>query len=66
LISTSLQEYRNRAEDCERLAANASNAEVRRTLLYLAQRWREFAAEAVSAQRQSDDGSPQHPSKQGG
>jgi hypothetical protein len=64
LISTSSQEYRSRADDCERLAANATNSEVRRTLLYLAKRWRGFAAEADSGQRRSSDGSfPQHPSK---
>jgi hypothetical protein len=64
LISTSSQEYRSRADDCERLAANATNSEVRRTLLYLAKRWRDFAAEADSGQRRSSDGSfPQHPSK---
>jgi len=40
------QEYLNRAEDCERLVAVAANAEVRRTLLYLATRWRGFAAQA--------------------
>jgi hypothetical protein len=40
LVSTSPDEYRNRAEDCERLAASATNDEVRKTLLYLAKRWR--------------------------
>jgi hypothetical protein len=63
LVSASSQEYRNRAEDCERLAAIATNSEVRRTLLHLANRWRDFAAEADSAQRRSSDGSiSQHPS----
>jgi hypothetical protein len=64
LVWTSSQEYRHRAEDCERLAVNAANAEVRRTLLYLAKRWRDFASDAASAQRLSSDrSSPQHPSK---
>jgi hypothetical protein len=49
LVSESAQEYRHRAEECERLMANAQNAEVRRALLYLAKRWREFAAEAAGA-----------------
>lgn len=39
----SSQEYRDRVRDCERLAASATNTEVRRTLLYLAKRWRDFA-----------------------
>jgi hypothetical protein len=60
VISTSFQEYRSRAEGCERLAANATNTEVRRTLLRLAKHWREFAAEAATAQPRSRDASPQH------
>ena len=62
VTSKSFQEYRSRAEGCERLAANPTNTEVRRTLLRLAKHWREFAAEAATAQRRSRDASPQHPS----
>ena len=64
LVSESSQEYRRRADECERLAAIAINTEVRRTLVYLAKCWRGFAAEADAAQRRSSYGPiPQHPSK---
>ena len=46
LVSTSPEEYRKRAEDCDRLAAAAANDEVRKTLLYLAKRWRRFEQQA--------------------
>lgn len=40
------QEYRHRADECERLAHLANNNEVRLTLLYLAKRWTRFARDA--------------------
>jgi len=42
----SSEEYRNRADDCDRLAAAATNDEVRKTLLYLGDRWRKFERQA--------------------
>jgi hypothetical protein len=65
LLSNSSQEYQDRAKDCERLAAIATNTEVRKTLLHLAKRWRDFAAEAGLSsplRSASDTGTPQHPS----
>jgi hypothetical protein len=49
------QEYRRRAEDCVRLAKMANNSEVRASLLYLATRWVDFAADAASASSGSHD-----------
>ena len=46
MATHSAEEYEMRADDCERLAANATNGEVRQTLLYLARRWRDFAVVA--------------------
>jgi hypothetical protein len=63
LVSTSPGEYRRRAEDCERLAASATNAEVRKTLLYRAKRWRGFERQTKSVRPRSGNGAPQHPSK---
>ena len=48
MVSQTPGEYLDRAVECERLAALAANAEVRKTLHYLAQRWRDFAATAVA------------------
>jgi hypothetical protein len=42
------QEYRHRAIECARLAKEAKNIEVPETLLYLAKRWADFAADAAS------------------
>ena len=38
--------YREKAEECERLAASARDAAVRRQLLMLAQQWQQMAKEA--------------------
>ena len=46
LVSASFEEYVHRAQECERLACFAENAEVRETLLFLAKRWRDFAVAA--------------------
>jgi hypothetical protein len=46
MVTESPKEYRHRAEECERLSKIANNTEVRETLLYLAKRWRDFAADA--------------------
>jgi len=46
MATESHQEYRHRADDCERLAKLANNNEVRVTLLYLADRWTKFAGDA--------------------
>jgi hypothetical protein len=51
--------HRSRADP---QSTSAHPRTVRRTLLYVPKCWREFAAEAVSVQRQSDDESPQQPS----
>ena len=48
MVWQSSWEYLNRAAECERLAALAANAEVRETLLYLAKRWRDFAATTIA------------------
>ena len=39
------QDYRERADECERLAADAVMPATRETMLYLAARWRSLAAE---------------------
>jgi hypothetical protein len=39
------QEFRDRAAECERKAAEVSAPEFRETLLYVASRWRELADE---------------------
>ena len=46
MATESHQEYRHRAEECERLATIATNTEVRGTLRYLAKRWTDFAIDA--------------------
>ena len=48
MVSQTAGEYLHRAAECERLAALSENAEVRKTLRYLAQRWRDFAVTAVA------------------
>jgi hypothetical protein len=68
VVAKSHQEYRDRAEECERLAAVSTNDEVRRTLRYLAQRWWELAVQSeggsVRTERyQPDDGAPKHSSE---
>jgi hypothetical protein len=40
-----LEEFRRRAAECEELATITQNANYRRTLLYVASRWRAFADE---------------------
>ena len=45
----SSEEYRKCAEDCDRLAAVATNDEVRKTLLYLGNRWRKLERQAKLA-----------------
>jgi hypothetical protein len=39
------QDYRDRANECERQADSAVGPETREILLYLAKRWRDLAAE---------------------
>ena len=39
------QAFRERAEECERLADEATSLSVRETMLYLAMRWRALADE---------------------
>jgi hypothetical protein len=48
------QEYRHRARECARLAKEANNSEVCETLLYLAKRWADFAADAAFELNQPD------------
>jgi len=43
MATESYEEYRHRADECERLAKMANKTEVRVTLLYLATRWAKFA-----------------------
>jgi hypothetical protein len=43
-------DFRARAEECERLAAEATSDTVRETLLYVAARWRILAAEDEATQ----------------
>jgi len=63
MTTESPQEYRHRAEESERLARIADNDEVRATLLCLARRWRDFAAEAEAKLKPSQAGAPpEHPS----
>lgn len=53
MATESHQEYRHRADECERLAKMANNTEVRVTLLYLAKRWTRFAGDAEAKQERS-------------
>ena len=46
MATESPQEYRHRADECQRLAKIATNTEVRETLRYLAKRWADFATDA--------------------
>jgi hypothetical protein len=39
------QEFRERAEECERLAETATRPETRETMLYVAARWRALVEE---------------------
>jgi hypothetical protein len=48
MTKVSHQEYRNRAEECARLAGQANNIEVRETLLHLGQRWADFAVDVAT------------------
>ena len=43
--SSTPQDYRDRANECERQADSATNRETQEILLYLAKRWRDLAAE---------------------
>jgi hypothetical protein len=45
------QDYRDRANACERLAEAATNPEIREMLLYLAKRWRDLAAADEAEER---------------
>jgi hypothetical protein len=45
------EEYRQRAADCERVAAETSSADVRETMLEVAARWRRLADEDEAASR---------------
>jgi hypothetical protein len=47
-MKVSHPEYLHRARECARLAKETSNTEVCETLLYLAKRWADFAADAAS------------------
>jgi hypothetical protein len=47
------QDYRERADECERLAADAVMPATRETMLYLAARWRSLAAEAEAKAQSS-------------
>jgi len=60
MASKLAREYRDRAYNCERIANHAPDAEVRKALLYLARRWREFAEEAEIASHPDDGASPQN------
>jgi len=58
------QDYRKRADECERLAANPRTFENRRTLLYLAGRWRALAdEEETQARTERRESRPVLPSK---
>ena len=39
------QDFRDRADECERLAATATSPEARETMIYVASRWRAMAEE---------------------
>jgi hypothetical protein len=43
--SSTPQDYRDRANECEQRADSAAGPETREILLYLAKRWRDLAAE---------------------
>jgi hypothetical protein len=62
VAKSSPEEYRERSEECDRLAASAKNAEVRKTLLHLAKRWREFERQAELVRPRLGVRSSQHPS----
>jgi hypothetical protein len=44
-------DYRDRANECERLADTVTKPETREILFYLAQRWRDLAAEDVAKEQ---------------
>jgi hypothetical protein len=46
------KECRQHAEDCRQLAAESRTVRGRNTLLYIADRWEELAAELESAEQQ--------------
>ncbi len=48
------QDYRDRADTCDELAARATSHDVRMTMLYVASTWRELA-DADEAKRQAPD-----------
>jgi hypothetical protein len=37
------QDFRDRADECERLAETATSPEIRETMIYVASRWRALA-----------------------
>ena len=51
------QDFRERADACERLADEAENPRARETLLYVAARWRAMAAEDEGRQKPTKPGS---------
>ena len=61
----SIEEYRQRSEECERLAETATSAHVRETMLYLAERWRALTDEGEAKDRRAKPQRtrPQNPSQ---
>jgi hypothetical protein len=45
MVAETPQDFRDRAAECERLAATATNPEARETMIYVASRWRALAEE---------------------
>jgi hypothetical protein len=61
----SIEDYRQRCEECERLAETATSPYVRETMRYLAVRWRNLADEEEAKERHRPKPprlGPQHPS----
>lgn len=50
---TSAEEYRQRAEVCDRLAETARSPHIRETMVYVAARWRALAQEAEARERRA-------------
>ena len=54
--SSTREQCLQRAESCDRLAAETMDAHVRETMQFLATRWRALAAEAIASNEESPNG----------
>ena len=54
--SSTREQCLQRAESCDRLAAETMDAHVRETMQFLATRWRALAAKAIASNEESPNG----------